>query len=279
MAQFPAMPLWTDAYLGDTLHLSLEEHGAYLKMLMIAWRSPECCLPDNDHRIATMLGITTARWRDKIRPAIAPFWTIDAGTWRQKRLTKEREFSSKSIAKQREKAKQRWAGKSLESPRSGDAVAGAAGMPQGMPPYPYPLDSESERTSVASTETPAASSGATAVALLGQKAGSDLAEQPDLDALFYKRGKALLGQKAGGQLTRLRAAVGSVGVALEIIDKAQHKDSPAEYVAGCIRNRGNGTVHGRPARGGVVEALRRLREIDQRRAERAGDDADDGPDP
>lgn len=103
-------------------------------------------------------------------------------------------------------------------------------------------------------------------------------DQPDLDALFYQRGKALLGKKAGGQLTKLRAAVGSVGVALEIIDQAQHKDSPAEYVAGCIRNRGNGVTRyaRQPAgnqRASVVETVRRLAERRQQDFGGTGDDA------
>ena len=41
MADFPALPFFTDAYLGDTQHLTLEEHGAYQKLLYIAWRSPK----------------------------------------------------------------------------------------------------------------------------------------------------------------------------------------------------------------------------------------------
>ena len=42
MATFPALPLWTDAYLSDTDHLTFEEHGVYLRLLMMIWRNPEC---------------------------------------------------------------------------------------------------------------------------------------------------------------------------------------------------------------------------------------------
>ena len=52
MAQFPVLPLWTDAYLGDTTHLTTIEHGAYMLLLMVSWRSPDCRLPDDDAMLA-----------------------------------------------------------------------------------------------------------------------------------------------------------------------------------------------------------------------------------
>jgi len=63
MAEFPALPLWTDAYIADTQHLTNEEHGVYLRLLMFAWRSPDNSLPDDPMRLATMVGMTMFKWR------------------------------------------------------------------------------------------------------------------------------------------------------------------------------------------------------------------------
>ena len=85
MAQFPAMPLWTDAYIADTQHLSNEEHGVYLKLLMFAWRTPDCDLPADDRRLANMVGVTAYRWA-KLKPTILSFWTENDGKLTQKKL-------------------------------------------------------------------------------------------------------------------------------------------------------------------------------------------------
>lgn len=91
MAEFPYLPLATDAYLADTTHLSTEEHGAYLLMLMAAWRASECRLPDNDAYLARVCRCSARAWA-RIRPVLAPFWHIAGGWWSQKRLSREREY-------------------------------------------------------------------------------------------------------------------------------------------------------------------------------------------
>src|SRR5262249_39204695 len=48
MAKFPMLPLYTDAFIADTLHLDPAEVGAYMLMLMAAWRTPDCSLPNDD---------------------------------------------------------------------------------------------------------------------------------------------------------------------------------------------------------------------------------------
>jgi uncharacterized protein YdaU (DUF1376 family) len=119
------MPLFCDAYLGDTMHLSLEEHGAYLKLLMITWRNNGQPLPDDDARIARMLGVTPARWRDKLRPSLASFFDLSEGYWRQNRLEKEWIFTQKLIEKNRANGSKGGRAKSLNN-RNADLAMGSS---------------------------------------------------------------------------------------------------------------------------------------------------------
>lgn len=153
MAEFPALPLWTDAYIGDTAHLTNEEHGVYLRLLMFAWRSPDCCLPDDDKRLAIMVGMTDKKWR-AIRPVVASFWTVANGVWTQKRLTKEREFVRGKSQKNAAAAKARWGAKPLEDNDKGHADAMPAHMPEpcqtdAPTPIPIPIDKRDTNVSLA----------------------------------------------------------------------------------------------------------------------------------
>lgn len=88
MAEFPALQLWTDAYLGDTTHLTTIEHGAYLLLLMAAWRSPDCRLPDDDKMLARYARLSPGQWA-RIKPIMLTFWEVKSSFWSQRRLTDE----------------------------------------------------------------------------------------------------------------------------------------------------------------------------------------------
>ncbi|UTW56151.1 DUF1376 domain-containing protein [Kordiimonas sp. SCSIO 12610] len=100
MAEFPALPFFTDAYLADTIHLSTEEHGAYLLLLMTAWRTRGCYLPDDNKMLARITRTSAAKWR-KLRPTMQAFFTVEDGRWVQKRLVKTYSDVEKRVAKNR----------------------------------------------------------------------------------------------------------------------------------------------------------------------------------
>ncbi|MCY3732941.1 MAG: DUF1376 domain-containing protein, partial [Chloroflexi bacterium] len=117
MAEFPAMPLWTDAYIADTQHLTNEEHGVYLRLLMFAWRPPEGCLPDDGLRLAIMVGVTSRVWA-RLKPTVMAFWTLTDGKWSQKRLTAERDFAIEKRERNRAAGKASAAARSLKNNNS-----------------------------------------------------------------------------------------------------------------------------------------------------------------
>lgn len=125
MAEFPALTLWTDAYLSDTRLLTTMEHGAYLLLLMEAWRRPNCDLPDDDKMLARMTGLAADEWAG-IKSTIMSFWNYDGRSkmWKQKRLTKERDSAKKRSKSQADKATKRWSKTEKDD---------AAAMPEGCP--------------------------------------------------------------------------------------------------------------------------------------------------
>lgn len=88
MAEFPVLPIFTDAYLGDTSHLTTTEHGAYWLLIITEWRSPGCKLPDDDRLLARYARLTASQWR-RMRPVLALFFKVQGGFWVQPRLMDE----------------------------------------------------------------------------------------------------------------------------------------------------------------------------------------------
>ena len=104
MSRSDMMPLWTDVYLGDTRHLSTEQNGAYLLMLITSWRSGKCALPDDDARMARITGLSKAKWL-RHKPVLIEFFTLENGQFTQKRLKQEWQNRQDYIASQSEKGK------------------------------------------------------------------------------------------------------------------------------------------------------------------------------
>lgn len=146
MADFPCLPLWTDAYLADTQHLTTEEHGAYMLLLIQAWRTADCSLPDDDMLLARHAGLSAVKWR-AAKPIVMGFWTLDKrrNRWVQKRLKKERTKAVEKTKKAKDSAASRW-----NKTKSVGANAYANASSKQCYPEPKPTSKDksfSERTS------------------------------------------------------------------------------------------------------------------------------------
>ena len=91
MAEFPCLPLFTDAYLGDTTHLTTAEHGAYLLLLIAQWRSKDCTLPNDDKLLSRYTKMNRKEW-GKARPILESFFRVNGTTWVQQRLQDEKRY-------------------------------------------------------------------------------------------------------------------------------------------------------------------------------------------
>lgn len=93
------MPMYWDAYLADTTHLSTEEHGAYLLLLAAMWRR-NGSVPDNDTDNARIIGLSKAKWK-KVKARLSDFLVVRNGTISQKKLQETWDKTQEKIQKNR----------------------------------------------------------------------------------------------------------------------------------------------------------------------------------
>ena len=139
MSAFPSLPLFTDAFIADTGHLSAQETGAYLMLLMVAWRTPDCRLPDDDDKLARWARVDRRTWK-RLKPTVMEFWSLGGGFWTQKRLTQERDIVSKRADAARSNGKHGGRPKSLED-NNPDNPTGSRSLTQQKAPNPNPIRS------------------------------------------------------------------------------------------------------------------------------------------
>ena len=105
MAEFPALPLFTDAIIADTGHLDDEEFGVYMRLLMLMWRTPGCSVPNDQAWITKRMGRTA--W-EKIEPLVKEFCVTIKDRITQKRLQKEFAYLQNQSRAQRARVNKRW---------------------------------------------------------------------------------------------------------------------------------------------------------------------------
>ena len=87
--RLPHLPLFVDDYDAATAHMTLEEDGAYLRLLRLCWRSPRCTIPADDDWIMRRLRVDQGTYDRVVRPLIKEFFKQSRGRLFQKRLLQE----------------------------------------------------------------------------------------------------------------------------------------------------------------------------------------------
>lgn len=116
------MPLHIGDYHADTTHLTREQHGAYVLLLMAYWRRGGP-LPDDDARLAAIVKASAGEWR-RLKPILTEFFEVLDGQWRQKRADKElakaNAMTNAKAEAGRKGAERRWHN---DTPANGTAMA------------------------------------------------------------------------------------------------------------------------------------------------------------
>ena len=143
MSKAPAMPMYWDAYLADTTHLTTEEHGAYMLLLAAMWRR-NGAVPDDDKDNARILGLTPAKWRKikaRFMVTISGF-VVENDTITQEKLRKTWENTQEKIDKNRKNGAK--GGRATSSKTNDLSQANAANSQERKPSIPEP-EPEPER--------------------------------------------------------------------------------------------------------------------------------------
>lgn len=83
----PFMPLYVADYLGDTMDLTAEEHGAYLLLLMGLWRH-HGRLPHDPDKLARIARVAPRRW-GHVWGSIGRFFIVEGDQIRNSRVDQE----------------------------------------------------------------------------------------------------------------------------------------------------------------------------------------------
>ena len=121
MNDIPYMPLYIADYMGDTLHLSTEQHGAYLLLLMTMWRAGGT-LPNDPAKLSRIARMTVGKW-SRVGPDVMAFFQIDGENITHGRLVFELTKAQEISAKRSELGKQGGAAKAMKYKKTGLAIA------------------------------------------------------------------------------------------------------------------------------------------------------------
>lgn len=132
MSERPFMQLYVSDFIGDTLHLSSEQVGAYLLLLMAMWNA-DGKLPNDEAKLARVARLSLKKWRS-VAPDLMPFFEQDKDHISHRRLTKELQKSERQSQSRSAAGAKGFAAKVLKNNTRPQANA-QAGLKHSPEPY------------------------------------------------------------------------------------------------------------------------------------------------
>jgi uncharacterized protein YdaU (DUF1376 family) len=98
VTSLPYMQLYVSDYLADTAHLTAQQHGAYMLLLMNYWQRGKA-LDNSNERLSHVARLSLEEWADA-KPTLEEFFIVEGNLWTHARveddLEKIREKSAKA---------------------------------------------------------------------------------------------------------------------------------------------------------------------------------------
>jgi uncharacterized protein YdaU (DUF1376 family) len=98
MTSLPYMQLYVSDYLADTAHLTAQQHGAYMLLLMNYWQRGKA-LDNSNERLSHVARLSPEEWAEA-KPTLEEFFIVEGNVWTHARveddLEKIREKSAKA---------------------------------------------------------------------------------------------------------------------------------------------------------------------------------------
>lgn len=105
MTDLPSMPLYVDDFEAATAHLTIEEDGAYNRLLRLCWRTSGCSIPDDDEWIRRRVRVSQQDYERLFLPIIDEFFIRSRGRVYQKRQREIFEEVSGRVQKRKQAGK------------------------------------------------------------------------------------------------------------------------------------------------------------------------------
>ena len=136
MSDLPVLPLWVTKYEGNTAHLTLEEDGAYTRLLRLMWRTPGCSIPADDGWVMRHMRVDQATFSRVVKPILVEFFHVEKGRWHSQKLT-EVYHDADAKSKRRQEAGSK-GGKAKALKTNETASSNATAMPEQCSSKPEP---------------------------------------------------------------------------------------------------------------------------------------------